>query len=257
MNELKSWIDDELIRPYLFLHYYAFSVDAEADNWLIKVLVDNIPKSMQDIIEFGCGTGNITIELAKHGFNVIGTDSSKAMIELAKSRMESQASSLKGKVKLVLEDMRKPCMEKADAAFTTSLGHLLRPEDRVTFFKNVKDYNMCRALYIYVPFILQRETPCLCEKEWETEVNNNKLTFRTLSSTDFHKKIHHVHYVFRYKNTEYTIKYCFAFFDDEDIEKIADLSGWKINNIFINGKLRDEKKKNMLIMERIYELVYK
>jgi len=51
-----------------------------------KAMIDFVnTQTGQKILDVGCGTGILTNELAKNGAAVIGTDSSKDMIDAAKS----------------------------------------------------------------------------------------------------------------------------------------------------------------------------
>ena len=55
----------------------------------------------KNILDIGCGTGNYLIGLAKRGYQVDGIDSSQAMVEVAKLKInEANIPS-----KIILEDM--------------------------------------------------------------------------------------------------------------------------------------------------------
>jgi SAM-dependent methyltransferase len=41
------------------------------------------------VIDLGCGTGTITLELANHGYRMIGVDPSALMLEVAKNKLEA------------------------------------------------------------------------------------------------------------------------------------------------------------------------
>lgn len=41
---------------------------------------------MKDILELGCGSGNITIELLEKGYDIVGVDFSDEMLEIAKEK---------------------------------------------------------------------------------------------------------------------------------------------------------------------------
>ncbi len=44
------------------------------------------PKEGEQILDLGCGTGDLSYELAKRGAHVVGVDQSEAMIEEAKRK---------------------------------------------------------------------------------------------------------------------------------------------------------------------------
>lgn len=56
------------------------------------------------VLDVGCGTGRISIELAKQGYEVVGIDISPKYIELAKAK--ASESGVEGKVKFILCDAR-------------------------------------------------------------------------------------------------------------------------------------------------------
>ena len=75
------------------------------------------------VLELGCGTGRVTVPLAKAGVNVIGIDRSAAMLERAQGRS----------IPLVLGDIR--TLPFANAAFAMAIApygilqSLIRPND--------------------------------------------------------------------------------------------------------------------------------
>lgn len=54
-------------------------------NYVEKIMDDNMKKTNK-ILELACGTGNITIPLAKKGYNVVGLDISQDMLMVAKDK---------------------------------------------------------------------------------------------------------------------------------------------------------------------------
>jgi 2-polyprenyl-3-methyl-5-hydroxy-6-metoxy-1,4-benzoquinol methylase len=55
--------------------------------------VEEIADEDARILDFGCGAGNIAIELAKRGYNVTGVDAAERMIESSKNNAEQQGVS--------------------------------------------------------------------------------------------------------------------------------------------------------------------
>lgn len=53
-------------------------------SYLMKLIAKNGSKEeIHHVLELGCGSGNLTIELLKAGYEVVGIDNSSAMLELA------------------------------------------------------------------------------------------------------------------------------------------------------------------------------
>lgn len=62
--------------------------DAPYDKWLrlTMELLSMDKKEVQRIIDLGCGTGEITLRLAKQGFQLYGVDSSQEMLSIAEQK---------------------------------------------------------------------------------------------------------------------------------------------------------------------------
>lgn len=85
--------------PYSILaRFYDLSMDVDYEEWVSYLLAlglrhHHVPSK---ILDLGCGTGNLTIPLARRGYELTGVDLSPAMIEVAAGKAQ----------KLLNEDIR-------------------------------------------------------------------------------------------------------------------------------------------------------
>lgn len=111
--------EDQDYTDWLSKTYYA-SVDTK-DRLeheipdLLKVFKENQVKSIADI---GCGTGDHVIELARLGFEAVGIDRSKAMINEANNRKKGLSTLAKNKGRFLegdIDELHSHSQEKFDA----------------------------------------------------------------------------------------------------------------------------------------------
>jgi SAM-dependent methyltransferase len=99
-----------------------------------------LPKNKDaKILELCCGTGRLTIPIAKDGYNIVGVDNSASMLEQAKIKT-SQAGL---EIKFIEADIRTlDLKEKYDLIFIpfNSIHHLYQNEDLFNVFKLVKSH---------------------------------------------------------------------------------------------------------------------
>jgi len=89
------------------------------------------------VLDLACGTGNMTLELALRGYEVIGVDSSSTMLEVAQRKFRSQG--LLGE--FFLGDMRDfsiPRQVDAVVSVFDSMNYLLEPDDLKRAFARVR-----------------------------------------------------------------------------------------------------------------------
>jgi len=103
------------------------------DNVLVSHLGANRANNI--ILDMACGTGNITIPLAKLGYDMIGVDISVDMLAQAQAKLDRE------RVLFLAQDMRKlDLYGTINAAICTcdSLNYILNETDLETVFRRVK-----------------------------------------------------------------------------------------------------------------------
>ena len=80
------------------------------------------PRAGEQILDVGCGTGQLTVEIAESGAEVTGIDSSAAMVEQARRN----APNLRFEVQDVC---RLPYRQEFDAVFSNAVLHWVRPPE--------------------------------------------------------------------------------------------------------------------------------
>lgn len=105
------------------------------------------------VLELGCGTGNITEELAKQGYDMIGIDNSLDMLSIA---MEKKAAykeeDKRSSILYLMQDMREFELYgtvRAVVSICDSMNYIMNEEDLLQVFKLVNNYLDTRGLFIF------------------------------------------------------------------------------------------------------------
>ena len=91
-------------------------------------------KAGGDILEVGCGTGRISLPLARAGIRVIGVDNSSGMLELAREKLAGEDEKIRERVEFIQSDVRELDLGRSFnlIAFPfNSFMYLYTPEDQV------------------------------------------------------------------------------------------------------------------------------
>lgn len=124
-----------MMYDYLAPYYDALVADEEATKSWVSLIEHYIPKG--DLMELACGSGEITIMLANHGYRVFASDLSAEMVEQAKQKEGSE------KVQWKVMDMTNI---EADQQYDgivclcDSFNYLLSDEAVHQFFQGVKNH---------------------------------------------------------------------------------------------------------------------
>lgn len=93
-NSCYNWVNMSSWQQQDFAKDYADSAADIQKNWFehdlnFPLLLQMLPKDTQRILDYGCGPGEFTAELAKHFTKVDGCDYSGKMIQLAKANYQN------------------------------------------------------------------------------------------------------------------------------------------------------------------------
>lgn len=100
------------------------------------------------LLELGCGTGNLTMGLAKQGFDLIGVDSSAEMLQIAMEKSRPQYP----EILYLHQDMREFELYgtvRAVISVCDSINYLLTEEELVQTFKLVNNYLDPGGVFIF------------------------------------------------------------------------------------------------------------
>ena len=132
--------------------------DSDYDQWaeiydsVYSYVREDIPFYVEEarraggpVLELGCGTGRVAIPMAEAGVDVVGLDSSSAMLEVARRKMQ-RLKGRSGSLTLVQADMRDFSLDKLDERFHLvvipfrGFLSLLTVEDQVRALDKIKQH---------------------------------------------------------------------------------------------------------------------
>ncbi len=93
----------DLIAPF----YDSVNSDIDYSSWaeFIKKIIEKNEKTKSELVlDLGCGTGRMTLELARLGYDMTGVDISTEMLDLARDSAEK--AGYKDKILLLCQDIR-------------------------------------------------------------------------------------------------------------------------------------------------------
>ncbi|MEW6751751.1 MAG: class I SAM-dependent methyltransferase [Candidatus Latescibacterota bacterium] len=114
--------------PSRFYDRYFVGVEGDVDFYVAAACQAGSP-----VLELGCGTGRVLLPLARAGLQVVGLDTSQALLEAAQGHLDGCPPELQARVRLVEGDMRSFRLGQRFrlvlAAYRT-FQHLLTPADQ-------------------------------------------------------------------------------------------------------------------------------
>ena len=119
--------------------------DIDYGEWAVYIskILNFAPIPVRRVLEVGCGTGNLTRELVRLGYEVVGVDVSEGMLAVARRKVPG--------VRFVRADVRELALgEEYDAVVSTfdSLNNLLTEEDLALAFKRIREHLKPRGIFV-------------------------------------------------------------------------------------------------------------
>ena len=138
---------------YDLLAPYYDSINAEIDykkwaDFIEKILEKECGSRPQLVLDLGCGTGKMTLELASRGYDMTGIDCSPEMLDIARENAEADGHD----VLWLCQDMREfELYGTVDAAVCCldCINHLETVDDLEKCFKLVHNYLIPDGIFIF------------------------------------------------------------------------------------------------------------
>ncbi len=109
---------------------------------------ENLRQERNTILDLGCGTGTLTELFARKGYDMIGVDNAREMLQIAVEKRERSGLD----ILYLLQDMREFELYGTVGAVVSvcdSLNYLLEEEDLVRTFRLVNNYLYPQGLFIF------------------------------------------------------------------------------------------------------------
>jgi ubiquinone/menaquinone biosynthesis C-methylase UbiE len=158
--------------------------DTEAKNALIERLLKE--QRVNTVLDMTCGTGSQVFYLAERGYEVIGSDFSPALIEIARAK----ATKLGKNIAFINGDVRELHVGKFDAVITifNAIGHLTKADFEKALqniHANLKD----GGVYVFDIFNLQAITDDIIDN-FAMDIENivNGVKIRNVQHSEIDKK---------------------------------------------------------------------
>ena len=231
--------------------------DVPYDSWLdyLKALFDKHALRPGLMLELGCGTGNMTIRLAKAGYEMIGVDLSAEMLLQAKEKAESEGLD----ILFLQQDMREFELYGSVSCILSlcdSMNYILEERDLLEVFMWVDNYLEPCGLFIFdmnTHYKCQNAMECQSFIEdlpevtyiWdnfydeETRINEYALTLFIKRENDLYDRVDELHY-----EKAYT---------PEKIREMLEQAGLKLLKIYDDNRFTKASARS----ERVYYVAKK
>ncbi|MFJ7859140.1 class I SAM-dependent DNA methyltransferase [Peribacillus sp. NPDC097206] len=218
--------------------------DKENDSYRqdLPYLLKWASKTEGPIIDLACGTGRATIPLARKGYELIGVDVHKGMLDEAKRK----SSDLNVHIKWIEQDARRLTLNvRSRLIFSVgnSFQHFLTNEDQDGFLSSVNKHLELDGLFIFdtrfpsTEELLQPDT----EEFWRTiedEDTQKRIDLYTISTYDSLSQVQHYTTIRKFvdqsgevvdeQRTNIRLRYVFP----KEMERILVSNGLEIVHIF-------------------------
>lgn len=189
-----------------YSEYYDFDHDLTID---LDFYLGLARRSGSPVLELACGTGRVTLSLAKAGHEVFGIDISENMLEVCRTKLRTEG--IEDRVHLTQTDMSQFDLPYKDFKLTLialrSFMLLLSPQEQLSCLESVHkhmDFGGILTLNTIAPDLerlSQEPTPFALQKEFDLPNGNRVLRKSRLVEHNFIRQVRH----FEFKFEEYDL----------------------------------------------------
>ncbi|MDX1601224.1 MAG: class I SAM-dependent methyltransferase [Anaerolineales bacterium] len=144
---------------YDFVAEYYDHVVPYRDRPDVQFYVEAARDAGGPVLELGCGTGRVAIPTARAGLDIVGLDSSRAMLSVLQRRLKGQPPDVRSRLQVAEGDMAAFHFDRSFSVITApfrSFQHLLTVEDQIACLNLVR-----RHLDVGGTFVLDVFNPSL------------------------------------------------------------------------------------------------
>ena len=126
----------------------------------LSALLDEYPPA-GPVLDVGCGTGDLAIELARRGLTVLGVDVVEAAIEEAREKAAALPPEVARLVELRVGDALRPSLlgRRFGAVVDSGFFHVIEPERRDAFVDELANVLHPRGRYYLLAFAIEFDLP--------------------------------------------------------------------------------------------------
>lgn len=134
-------------------YYDKLQQDVDYSRWadfFVKAFADFYDKPVKEVLDLGCGTGKMTLELCRRGYDMIGVDISPEMLTLARQSGEDEGMS--DRLLLLCQDMCEFELYgtvEATVSCLDCVNHLTSTKQLQQCFSLVHNYLVPDGLFIF------------------------------------------------------------------------------------------------------------
>ena len=142
---------------HVFSRYYDAAYGSKADLQDIPFYVDLAERVGGPVLEIGCGTGRVLLEVAARGIEIDGLDSSEDQLRVLRAKVDRLSKSLSNRVRLYHADMRTFVLDRSFHLITAPfrpLQHLYTAADQIAAFRTIRRHLLpdgCLAFDVFYP----------------------------------------------------------------------------------------------------------
>lgn len=232
------------------------SEQTEAKNALIEKLLKE--QGVKTVLDMTCGTGSQVFYLAERGYEVVGSDFSPALLDIARNKAER----VNFGVEFLVGDMRTIKVGKFDAVITifSAIGHVNKSEFEITL-QNIRHNLNDGGIYIFDIFNLQAITDEVI-KDFVMDINSviDGVKFRNQQYSEIDRGngllISHDKYTITKEGNKpeyHTNTFSLQIYTAKELQNLLETNGFEILNQYdMNGhQFIPDKSLNILTIAKM------
>jgi len=182
-NWFEKWFESDD-----YLKVYQHRDESEA-NLLVKLILNHVKlKPKSSILDIACGAGRHSISFAKEGFNVIGFDISRNLLNYARLKAEEKGLN----IKFISSDVRTfsfDCKFDLSLNLFTSFGYFESDDENLSVFKIASTHTKKGGYFVFDYFNTEYLKNNLVESSFENFGDFQIEQIRAIEGNRVNKKI--------------------------------------------------------------------